>query len=262
MRGNEAAVTSSHDRAWEDWGAIDPLYAILTDPKYQHGGGDRAEFLSTGESLVAGILRHCDELGLVRRRDRVLDFGCGVGRLTAPLASHFSEAVGLDISESMVASGSALHAGLDNCRFEVHRGTDLADYGDESFDLVLSVLVLQHLASREAMLGYLAEFARVLRPGGAVVVQVPSKVPPPAAIPAWRTRAGVRHRAGTVLRRFGVSAPYLYRQLGWVPQMTMTAIPDELTRATLAEHGAPVVFTTPPDVDSGGTESRLYFATR
>jgi hypothetical protein len=44
--------------------------------------------------------------------------------------------------------------------------------------------------------------------------------------------------------------------------MTMTAVPDQLTRATLAEKGTPVVFTTPPDIDRGGTESCIYFATR
>ena len=251
-----------HDRAWEDWGAIDPLYAILTDPSSQHGGGDRAEFLSSGEGFAAVILGHCDELGLAQHRGRALDFGCGVGRVTAPLAARFDEVVGLDVSESMVAKARTLHGSVDNCRFEVHSGNDLRRYPDASFDLVLCVLVLQHLASSDLMLGYLAEFARVLRPGGAIAVQLPSKVPSPEAAPGWRTRAGVRQRTAGVLRRVGVSAPYLYRRFGWLPAMTMTAIPDELTRATLAEHGAPVVFATPLEVDAGGTESRTYFAAR
>ena len=254
-------MTPRHDQAWEDWGSIDPLFAILTEPKYQHGGGDRSEFLSSGEGLVAGILGHCNDLGLPQERDRALDFGCGVGRLTAPLAQHFGEVVGLDVSESMVAQARSLHD-VANCHFEVHRGNDLHLYPDASFDLVLCVLVLQHLASQDAMLRYLAEFARVLRPGGALAVQLPSKVPPPQAPPGWRTRTGIRHRTANLLRRSGVNASYLYRHLGWTPAMTMTAVSDELTRSTLAEHGAPVVFATPPDKDAGGTESQIYFATR
>jgi hypothetical protein len=44
--------------------------------------------------------------------------------------------------------------------------------------------------------------------------------------------------------------------------MTMTALPVALTRSTLTENGASVVFVTPTDVDRGGTESCIYFATR
>jgi SAM-dependent methyltransferase len=241
---------------------VDPLYAILTDPKYRHGGGDRAEFLHTGEEFVSDIVARCEALGLARNRQRALDFGSGVGRLTAPLSLRFDEVVGLDISESMVATARRLHAGRVNCSFEVQRSGDLARYGNGSFDLVLCVLVLQHLPSQEAIVQYLAEFSRVLRPGGGLVVQLPQAVPPRPAVPPWRTKAGARARAGTVLRRLGVSPQMLYRHLDWVPEMTMTAVPDALTRSTLAAHGAPVVFTTEPDIDRGGTESRIYFATR
>jgi SAM-dependent methyltransferase len=253
---------SRHDRAWEDWGSVDPLYAILTDPKYRHGGGDRAEFLATGAEFAESIVRQSDALGLAQGRGRALDFGCGVGRVTAPLADTFAEVVGLDISESMVAEARRLHADRPNCSFEVQRSNDLRRYADRTFDFVLCVLVLQHMSSREAILGYLAEFARVLRPGGALVFQLPSAVPAPTVPADWRTRAGLRWRAGTYLRRLGVSPQVLYRRLDWIPEMTMTAVPDELTRATLAGAGTPVVFTTPPDVDRGGTVSCIYFATR
>jgi 2-polyprenyl-3-methyl-5-hydroxy-6-metoxy-1,4-benzoquinol methylase len=257
-----ASKASRHDRAWEDWGSVDPLYAILTDPKYRHGGGDRAEFLATGAEFAASVVGQCDALSLAQSRRRALDFGCGVGRVTAPLSETFAEVVGLDISESMVSTARRLHADRPNCTFEVQRTSDLRQYADGTFDFVLCVLVLQHMSSREAILGYLAEFSRVLRPGGALVVQLPSVVPAPPAPDGWRTRAGRRSRAATFLRRLGVSPQVLYRRLDWVPEMTMTAVPDAMTRSTLAAGGTPVVFTTPPDIDRGGTESCIYFATR
>jgi SAM-dependent methyltransferase len=258
----KASKAKRHDRAWEDWGAVDPLYAILTDPKYRHGGGDRGEFLATGAEFAASIVKQCDALGLAQGRGRALDFGCGVGRVTAPLSETFAEVVGLDISDSMVATARRLHADRSNCSFEVQRSSDLRHYADGSFDFVLCVLVLQHLSSQEAILRYLAEFARVLGPGGALVVQLPSVVPAPTVPASWRTRAGLRSRTGPFLRRLGVSPQVLYHRLDWVPEMTMTAVPDELTRSTLAASGTPVVFTTPPDIDRGGTESCIYFATR
>jgi SAM-dependent methyltransferase len=255
-------VPDMHQQAWEDWGSVDPLYAILTDPKYRHGGGDVGEFLATGEGFAQDLLDQCDELGLAGTRKRALDFGCGIGRVTAPLAARFTSALGLDVSESMVAEARRLHTGRPNCTFEVHRGDDLHQYPDGSFDLVLSVLVLQHLPSRSAMVGYLAEFVRVLRPGGALIVQLPSSVPPAPTLPPWTTREGLRKRGGSLLRRAGVSPGFLYQHLDWVPEMTMTAVSDEITRSTIASAGGRVVHTTPPDIDSGGTESRIYFATR
>jgi SAM-dependent methyltransferase len=254
-------VPNRHDRAWEDWGSVDPLYAILTDPKYRHGAGDRDEFMDSGEEFAAAIMRQCDALGLAAGRARALDFGCGVGRVSAPLSTRFEAVVGLDVSPSMVDKARQLHAARPHCRFEVQRTTDLRQFPDASFDLVLCVLVLQHLPSQQAILRYLAEFVRVLAPGGALVVQIPSKVPPPTPLPPWRTSAGLRTRTGNVLRRMGVSPKVLYRRLDWVPEMTMTAVPDGLTRSTLAGNGASVVYVTPPDVDRGGTESCIYFAT-
>ncbi len=251
-----------HRQAWEDWGSVDPLYAVLTAPQYRHRGGDRDEFFKTGEDFIDFVLGECDRLGLAQHRGRALDFGCGVGRVTAPLGARFEEVTGLDVAASMVDTARRLHADRSHCRFEVHRADDLSRYADGTFDLVVSVLVLQHLPSRQAILAYLGEFVRVLRPGGALVVQLPSKVPPPPVLPSWQTRDGLRKRAAPLLRRFGVSADFLYRRLDWVPEMTMTGVPEALIRETLVAGGGDIAWVTPPDIDRGGTESRIFFVTR
>ncbi|HEX4246068.1 MAG TPA: class I SAM-dependent methyltransferase [Acidimicrobiales bacterium] len=251
-----------HRQAWEDWGSVDPLYAVLTAPQYRHRGGDRNEFFQTGEEFVTFLLGQCYGLGLIPHSERALDFGCGVGRVTAPLCDRFDSVLGLDVAASMVDTARKLHADRPHCRFEVHGGDDLSGYGDGSFDLVVSVLVLQHLSSEQAILRYLGEFVRVLRPGGALVVQLPSKVPPPPTLPPWSTRDGLRKRAAPLLRRLGVSAELLYRRLDYVPEMTMTGVPEALIRETLTAAGGNIVYTTPPDVDRGGTESHIFFVTR
>ena len=255
-------VPNLHQRAWEDWGSVDPLYAVLTDPKYRGNGGDINEFLASGEEFVSNVVAQCDGLGLAKSHERALDFGCGVGRLTAPLSARFETMIGLDISQNMVDRARELHRERSNCSFELHREADLRRFPDGYFDLVLSVLVLQHLPSEVAILRYLDEFVRVLRPKGALVVQLPSLVPPPTALPKANTRAGIRMRSGLLLRRLGGNPNLLYRRLGWVPEMTMTAVSEEQTRTTIENAGAKVVFATPPDVDAGGTKSRIYFATR
>ncbi len=250
-----------HRQAWEDWGSVNPLYAVLTDPQFRYGG-DRDAFFRTGDEFVAELLGECDRLGLAQHRQRALDFGCGVGRVTAPLGTRFESVVGLDVAQSMVDTARQRHAGLSNCTFEAHSADDLGRFADETFDLVVSVFVLQHLPTLRAILVYLDEFVRVLRPGGALIVQLPSKVPPPDPLPPWQTRDGLRRRVAPLLRRLGVSPAFLYRRLDWVPEMTMTGVPEAQIRETLIAAGGTVVYTTPADIDRNGTESRIFFVTR
>ena len=257
----QAMSSKMHRQAWEDWGSVNPLYAILTDPQFRYGG-DRDAFFRTGEEFVGFLLAECDRLGLAQRRQRALDFGCGVGRVTAPLGARFDSVIGLDVAQSMVETARQRHADRPNCTFEVHAADDLSRFGDETFDLVVSVFVLQHLPTLRAILVYLGELVRVLRPGGALIVQLPSKVPPPDALPPWPTREGLRRRGAPLLRRLGVSPAFLYRRLDWVPEMTMTGVPEAQIRETLVAAGGSVVYTTPPDIDRNGTESRVFFVTR
>lgn len=113
-----------------------------------------------------------ERLGLCTARGDALDFGCGAGRLTAALAAHFSVVTGVDISLPMLAQARTLHAGNERCRFVHNNSLTLSAFADESFDLVYSSLVLQHMPTELAG-AYLAEFIRVLRPGGAIVLLVP-----------------------------------------------------------------------------------------
>lgn len=257
----EATLPSrAHRQAWQDWGAVNPLYSILTDPRYRHGG-DVDEFLATGEGTIAQFLAEVDRLGLCRERRRALDFGCGVGRLTAPLARRFGEVVGVDVAESMLAMARRLHASVPNCRFVHNDADDLSQFAGTSFDLVISLFVLQHLDSDHAIEALLAELVRVLAPGGALVVNLCSAVAPPTPPPAWTTRAGLRARAAAGLRRAGVPAGVLYRALDWTPPMTMRAIAEPRARAVIEGAGGRVAHTSRPETDAGGTVHHFFYVT-
>jgi SAM-dependent methyltransferase len=253
----------AHGRAWEDWGAVDPLFAILTDPKYRHGGGDIEEFLRVGEGVVTDVLHQTDRLGIGQGRDLALDFGCGVGRLTGGLSNQFTNVIGVDVAPSMLDTAQKLHSNREHCKFTLNQSDDLRWIPDASLDFVLSLLVLQHLDSTDTIKTFLREFVRILKPGGAIVVQLPSSVPAHRIpLPSWRTRSGLRIRAARSLRRVGIPASILYRRFDWVPEMTLLALPDEVTRRTFEEAGGVVVHVTPPTKDAGGTIDRTYFVTR
>src|SRR4051812_27352912 len=74
---------------WTRLGEADPLWAVCVDPARKGGRWDPEEFNATGRAEIAAALAHLDRLGLCRRRERALDFGCGAGRLTAALAAEF-----------------------------------------------------------------------------------------------------------------------------------------------------------------------------
>lgn len=249
-------------KAWQDWGVADPLYAILSSPEYWQNRGDLDRFLATGRDTVSHLMEKVDELDLCKERKRALDFGCGLGRLTHALAPMFAEVVGLDIAASMVERARAIHSNVTNCSFDVEVRENLSRFPDAHFDCVISLLVLQHLGSEDAMARYLHEFLRILRPGGALIIQLPTIVSLAAPAPSIATRQGLKRRFGYFLRALGVSPAYLHRRLNWSPEMTMTAISGERTLREIESEGGRIAFTFAPETDSGGTVSWIYIATR
>jgi ubiquinone/menaquinone biosynthesis C-methylase UbiE len=146
---------------------------VLTDARYKGGKWDLRDFFASGATDVQDLLGRAEAYGLAPPRGTALDFGCGVGRLTQALALEFDSVVGVDIAESMVEQAKRFNTHGEKCRFVVNDRPDLSRFTDASFDFLLSRLVLQHMDPKYARM-YVAEFLRVLKPGGAAVFQVPS----------------------------------------------------------------------------------------
>ena len=128
------------------------------------------------DALTNYILRPSQKsigaLAQVKAGDRVLDVGCGSGRLTMAAqewAGADGQAVGIDPSPEMVqvARKNAARAGL-KVKFEVGVVESLP-FPDGSFDVVLNRLMLHHLPDDLKQRG-LAEMRRVLKPGGVCLV--------------------------------------------------------------------------------------------
>jgi SAM-dependent methyltransferase len=151
-------------RTWNSLGHSNPMWAILTTPENRHRW-DPDEFFRTGEEDIATELAYIESLGVELRHGRVLDFGCGLGRLTQPLADRFDEAVGVDIAASMIEGARVANQRASRCQFVHNERDDLTIFADGVFDFVFSLLVLQHMAPSLAE-RYMREFVRVLKPGG------------------------------------------------------------------------------------------------
>jgi len=109
-------------------------------------------------------------LPLARGR-RVLDAACGEGYGTALLAGAASQAVGVDVSEEVVAAARRRYGDRANLEYRAAR-CEATGLADASVDLVVSFETLEHVADPEAIV---QEAARVLVPGGLFLVSTPNK---------------------------------------------------------------------------------------
>jgi SAM-dependent methyltransferase len=106
------------------------------------------------------------------RASRILEIGCGVGRMTRWFAGSFGEAHGVDVSPEMLERARRRLAAIPNVTLHPGSGFDLRPLPDAYFDLVFSYIVFQHIPSADVVRSYVREAARVLRDGGAFKFQV------------------------------------------------------------------------------------------
>jgi ubiquinone/menaquinone biosynthesis C-methylase UbiE len=154
-------------------GKIDPMEAILFHADEKLGGKNLQKFFTTGEGEINSALETIAQYGITLTRKKALDFGCGMGRLTQALAQHFQEVYGVDIAPSMVELANQYNRHIGNCHYILNETEDLAMFSDHTFDLIYSVITLQHMQPRYAK-HYLTEFIRTLAPGGVLIFQIPS----------------------------------------------------------------------------------------
>ncbi|WDZ87751.1 class I SAM-dependent DNA methyltransferase [Micromonospora cathayae] len=117
------------------------------------------------EPFQRGILALFAELVRAQGPGVVADVGCGPGRITGYLDGLGLDVLGVDLSPGMIGVARRDHPGL---RFEVGSMTRL-DLADDSLTGLLAWFSLIHVPDDEVP-GVLAEFRRVLRPGGVVLL--------------------------------------------------------------------------------------------
>lgn len=163
------------DQDWEKWGAAEPYFGVLTQEKFKSASLDqvtKAEFFQSGNAHVEETIARCRRLaGESFNPASALDFGCGVGRTTLPLARICDKVVGIDVSPSMLreAQRNVELAGLQNV--DLRLSDDTLSRVPERFDLVHSHIVLQHIPVARGM-RILAELVDRVGPDGMGSIQL------------------------------------------------------------------------------------------
>lgn len=231
-RKKSASITNQK-RDWEDLAKVDPLFAIIPDPKGRFGKWDQDKFFLTGESEIVAVMEHSTKANYLHGRERALDFGCGVGRLTRALVKHFGECYGTDISENMIAKAIELNRGVPNCKFIVNPEEHLRLFPDNYFDLVYTNQVLQHIPNKVTIESYISEFLRIIKSGGLLIFQMPCYIKPIYKLQPKR-------RLYSLLRLVGFSAEFIYTRLKLQP-IRYIVIPEVNVVSFLHEIGAKVL---------------------
>lgn len=167
-------------KEWSDLGETDPFWSVLTFDQFRKEAIDEhmSAFLETGQSNVDDLFTLAERTNQVLDRSgTVVDFGCGVGRLTLALADRFKKVIGVDISPGNLREAKALVAAREvtNIDFvEMQKVQDIKDL--PAYDLLYTAIVLQHNpppVQRYMLDGLLAK----AKPGGRVFFQIPTHIP-------------------------------------------------------------------------------------
>lgn len=243
-------------RDWEHFGEREPYFAVLTDEHYlmdRMARGDVDEFFATGERDVEMLSRFFVETtGRHLEPEATLDFGCGVGRLTIPLARISKTVTAVDVAESMLARTEQAIAreGLSNVRCLL--SSELGTLEPRAFDFVCSLIVFQHIpiAAGER---HLARLLDLTAPDGAVALHF-----------TFRRPGGVVRR---LLRKIRRMFPAVHRVVSFLrgdrkglPYLQMNTYDERRVRAIFAGHGFSEPFSL--STDHGGVNGKILFATR
>jgi 2-polyprenyl-3-methyl-5-hydroxy-6-metoxy-1,4-benzoquinol methylase len=157
-----AACSAGRTVPWPSAAALHAFY----DGDYV--GGTIRKFSPLAEWLRDTVARRRARrlVGGLRRPPRVLDVGCGDGKLAVACAARGAVAIGLEGTRGPARQAAVRLPG----RALVGEPAALP-FSDQTFDLVVIWHVLEHLAAPAAVI---AEAARCLRPGGRLVVAVPN----------------------------------------------------------------------------------------
>src|SRR5690606_14862945 len=137
------------------WGARDPYFGVLTHDRYRSSritADDYLAFFESGRGHVEAVLASCRRhFGESFQPQRVLDFGCGVGRVLLPFSEVCDEVVGVDVSESMLAEARRNCARFGVTNATLVRADDTLSAIDGKFDLIHSTIVFQHIESERGL---------------------------------------------------------------------------------------------------------------
>jgi SAM-dependent methyltransferase len=133
------------------------------------------EFFESGrrtvrEEILTDMINICQ--GKDPKQMKVIEIGCGAGRVTRALAEIFGEVHAVDVSGEMVELARQALRGMPHAHVYQNNGMDLSVIPAGEYDFAFSSIVFQHIPSREIIECYVRDVHRLLRQGALFKFQV------------------------------------------------------------------------------------------
>lgn len=200
---------------WDKRARKNAFYYIVSDRQ----DWNVSDFLESGErdyqQLVQPVL---DRFGFSSEGRTALELGCGAGRMTHSLSTHFGRVIAFDVSPEMLERAREVLPNATNITWVRGNGEDLSEAANEAVDFVFSYLVLQHLPDEKIIISYVRDILRVLKESGLCLFQVNASTQPAMN---WKGRVvwGVidglwKIGLGGLLARFRDSSDLIPKWLG------------------------------------------------
>ena len=150
---------------WDERARQNAKYYIVDSKK----DWDEEEFYALGRKSVSDdILTDMHNIcqDKLPSEMKVLEIGCGAGRVTRALAEVFGQVDAVDVSQEMIQLAQRACRDRPNVHLWKNNGIDLNLLSEnESFDFAFSMCCFHHIPSREIIETYVKDVARLLRPG-------------------------------------------------------------------------------------------------
>jgi SAM-dependent methyltransferase len=244
--------SSGSNLDWKRWGEADPFWGVAAWKGRDKDGPNpwtAAEFYALGESDWRDFYRRWQGYGV--STGTCVEIGSGAGRLTRHIGQTFGRAIGVDVSEGMIAKARE-NVPSELAEFRLGDGATLP-VDDHTADGVFSTHVFQHFDTLDRARANFAEAHRVMRPGASLMIHLPVHVSP-ERIPFVERAVSMRHMAATV------KADFKSRR----GRLVMRYLPYPWTwlRSNLGEIGFVDIELGIFDVRSNGGEHRCIYARR
>ena len=161
------------ENIWDKFAEENPQFYIMTgDTDYSTEEGKK-HFFKTGEIFTRETLE--DVLPLLPGKERALEIGCGVGRLTLPHSNIFDRIVAVDLSTVMLDWLNRNAIDFNKKNIETFKPS--GEWDNYEFDYAYSFIVFQHIEIFDIIKDYIIRISECLREGGILQIQFDTRNP-------------------------------------------------------------------------------------
>ena len=200
-----------NELTWEEKAKLNPMFAIMSENKFIDANNELTEdqlflFYNKGEQIwqkwFQALLWNLNE----KKELRILDYGCGMGRIINQAANVTNFSYGVDISKTQIEYAKQFCPNKDKIQFLLLNDNDNSiPVSNDFFDIVYSYAVLQHIKLKSSLELSLNEMCRVLKKNGVLKIQLRTfhEYIGKGKIKFYRSKVFENYTLAFYLRKFG-----------------------------------------------------------